>query len=120
MRMIALMTMILGWLVYSAMSAWAGCPICTSMNRPAAPKSATMDHAMAGMNMPGATGKAEALKDPRATGRAAHMPLCAACLPPAAMADRDAKPVFLYPAPALARVLDDNRPAPLAPPPRMF
>ncbi|ARO28855.1 MULTISPECIES: hypothetical protein [Rhizobium] len=122
MRTLALMTMVLGWLVYSAMSAWAGCPTCASMNGPAAPKSATMDHAMAGMDMSGATGKAQALKDPCAAGRAAQMPLCAACLllPPAAMTAAGVKPVFAYPAPALARVLDDDRPAPLAPPPRMF
>ena len=122
MRTLALITMIVGWLVYSAMSAWAGCPTCASMNGPAAPKSISMDHAMAGMNMPEAAGKAKALKDPCATGSAAHMPLCAACLllPPAAMAVAGAKPAFAYPNPALARVLDDNRPAPLAPPPRMF
>ncbi|MFS8147083.1 hypothetical protein [Rhizobium sp. BR 249] len=126
MRTLALITMILGWLVYSAMSAWAGCPTCASMNGPATAKSAsvdqgTMDHAMAGMDMPEAAGQAKALQDPCATGRAAHMPLCAACLllPPAAMATAGAKPVFAYPAPALARVLYDNRPAPLAPPPRL-
>ncbi|PDT01864.1 hypothetical protein CO666_23550 [Rhizobium chutanense] len=122
MRMLALITMIVGWLIYSAMSAWAGCPTCASMSGPAAPESATADHAMAGMGMPEAAGKAKALKDPCATGRAAHMPLCAACLllPPAAMAAAGAKPALTYPAPALARVLADNRPAPLAPPPRLF
>ncbi|EJZ20356.1 hypothetical protein NE852_04780 [Rhizobium sp. Pop5] len=121
MRTLALITMVFSWLVYSAMSAWAGCPTCASMNAPAAPMAGTMQHAMAGMDMPEPAGKANRLKDPCAAGGAAHMPLCAACLllPPTVLATTGAKAVFAYPAPALARALDDNRPAPQAPPPRL-
>ncbi|OWV82637.1 hypothetical protein ATY75_27055 [Rhizobium sp. N122] len=119
MRTLALITMVLGWLVYSAMSAWAGCPTCASMNAPAAETG--MHHQMAGMQMPDAASKADPLKDPCSTGNAAHMPLCSACLllPPAIMVVDSAKPVFAYPTPALARALDDDRPAPQAPPPRL-
>ncbi|RFB98307.1 hypothetical protein B5K11_04120 [Rhizobium leguminosarum bv. trifolii] len=119
MRTLALITMILGWLVYSAMSAWAGCPTCASMNAPAAETG--MHHQMAGMQMPDAAGKADPLKDPCASGNAAHMPLCAACLllPPTVTVMDGGKSAFFYPAPALARALDDDRPAPQAPPPRL-
>ncbi|MBB2754793.1 UNVERIFIED_ORG: hypothetical protein GGI57_005529 [Rhizobium aethiopicum] len=121
MRTLALVTMVLSWLVYSAMSAWAGCPTCASMNAPSAAEAGGMHHQMAGMAMPDASGKAAPMKDPCATSNAAHMPLCAACLllPPAMLVADNAKPVFAYPAPALARALDDNRPAPQAPPPRL-
>ncbi|MBX5222076.1 MULTISPECIES: hypothetical protein [unclassified Rhizobium] len=119
MRMIALITMFLGWLVYGAMSAWAGCPTCASMNAPAA--GGSMHHEMAGMPMPKEAGKAGSLKDPCASGNFAHMPLCAACLmlPAAVMTVAGGKSNFGYPAPPLARALDDNRPAPQAPPPRL-
>ncbi|MDR9758501.1 hypothetical protein RJJ37_02460 [Rhizobium redzepovicii] len=120
MRTLALITMVLGWLVYSAMSAWAGCPTCASMSAPAAAE-AGMHHEMAGMQMPDAAGKANPLKDPCTSGNAAHMPLCAACLllPPTVTVMDGGKSVFFYPAPALARALDDRRPAPQAPPPRL-
>lgn len=122
MRMLALITMFLGWLVYSAMSAWAACPTCASMNALTAVDSGSMHHEMAGVHMPKEAGRATApLKDPCASGNSAHMPLCAACLllPPAVMAVAGGKADFGYPTPPLARALDDNRPAPQAPPPRL-
>ncbi|ANL32949.1 hypothetical protein [Rhizobium phaseoli] len=121
MRTLALITMVLGWLVYSAMSAWAGCPTCVSMNAPVAGQTGVVHHQMTVTHMPDAAGKADPLKDPCSTGNAAHMPLCSACLllPPAIMVVDSAKPVFAYPTPALARALDDDRPAPQAPPPRL-
>ncbi|RUL96037.1 hypothetical protein [Rhizobium chutanense] len=120
MRTFRLMTMLLGWLVYSAMSAWAGCPTCASMNAPAAVETG-MHHQMAGMDMPETADKTAPSKDPCASGNAAHMPLCAACLllPPAVAVTDGQKSVFGYPAPALARALDDNRPVPQPPPPRL-
>ncbi|NNU66669.1 hypothetical protein FE844_022175 [Rhizobium indicum] len=119
MRMLALITMLLGWLVYSAMSAWAGCPTCASMN--AAVIENGMHHEMAGMDRHEAAGKADPLKDPCTTGNSAHMPLCAACLLlPATVTVMDGgKSMFGYPGPALARALDDERPTPQPPPPRL-
>ena len=58
MRTLAFITMVLGWLVYSAMSAWAGCPTCASMNAPVAAESGSLNHEMAGMHMPKEAGKA--------------------------------------------------------------
>ena len=120
MRALALITMVFGWLVYSAMSAWAGCPTCASMNMPVA-ESGGMHHEITGMKMPGPAGKSNPLKDPCAAGGSAHMPLCAACLllPPTVAVMADGKSIFGYPAPALARALDDNMPPPQAPPPRL-
>ncbi|NEJ71450.1 hypothetical protein GR197_13000 [Rhizobium phaseoli] len=126
MRTLALITMLLGWLVYSAMSAWAGCRACASMNMPVAVEAGSMHHQMAGMdvskeNMPEGPCHAAPLKEPCAGGDAAHMPLCAACLllPPTVTVMDGGTSVFGYPAPALARALDDKRPAPQAPPPRL-
>jgi hypothetical protein len=121
MRTLALITMLLGWLVYSAMSAWAGCPTCASMNAPVVVENG-MHHQMAGMDRHEAADTADPLKDPCATGNSAHMPLCAACLllPPAVTVMASGKSIFGYPAPALARALDDNKPTPQPPPPRLF
>ncbi|MCV9944139.1 MULTISPECIES: hypothetical protein [unclassified Rhizobium] len=119
MRMLALVTMFLGWLVYSAMLAWAGCPTCASMN--AAAIETGMHHEMAGMDMPQVAEKTAPSKAPCAAGNAAHMPLCAACLLlPATVTVMDGgKPIFGYPAPALARALDDEKPTLRPPPPRL-
>ncbi|MBY5370787.1 MULTISPECIES: hypothetical protein [Rhizobium] len=119
MRMLALITMFLSWLIFSAMSAWAGCPTCASMN--AAAIETGMHHEMAGMDRPWMADKADPLKDPCASGNSAHMPLCAACLLlPAAVTVMDGgKPIFGYPAPAPVRALDDDKPVPQPPPPRL-
>ncbi|MGO6696143.1 hypothetical protein ACCS54_31100 [Rhizobium johnstonii] len=120
MRMLALIAMCLGWLVYSAMSAWAGCPTCASMNAPVAVETG-MHHEMHGMAMSGAERKTEPSKDPCAAGNAAHMPLCAVCLllPPTVTVMDGGKSIFGYPPPALARALDDDKPTPQPPPPRL-
>ena len=119
MRAFALMTMFFGWLVYSTMSAWAGCPTCASMNMAVqAEASAAHLHVVANS---GTAAKNNSAKDPCAMG-AAHMPLCAACMvvPPAYFIADGGKAVFAYPAPAPDRALRDNRPTPQAPPPRFI
>jgi len=120
MRALALMTMFFGWLVYSTMSAWAGCPTCASMNMAVQPET-TSHHHMDGMATPDMAAKSDSAKDPCSTS-AAHLPLCAACmvLPAADLIAAGGKPVFAYPSPALDRALRDNRPAPQAPPPRFI
>lgn len=121
MRALALITMFFGWLVYSTLSAWAGCPTCASMTMPVQIETSTTHHHMDGMSMADMTPQKDSAKDPCSTG-VAHMPLCAACmvLPPIDLVANGGKPVFAYPAPALDRVLRDNRPAPQAPPPRFL
>jgi hypothetical protein len=119
MRALALMTMFFGWLVYSTLSAWAGCPTCASMSTAVQTEASMTHHHMSGMAMPDMAAKADSAKDPCSTG-VAHMPLCAACmvLPPADLLADGGKHVFAYPSPALDRALRDNRPTPQAPPPR--
>ncbi|XAZ24216.1 hypothetical protein LVY75_13425 [Sinorhizobium sp. B11] len=127
MRAFALITMFFGWLVYSTMSAWAGCPTCASMNMAVQAEIGAAHLHTDGMDMGGMMSKSDmaaknnSAKDPCATG-AAHMPLCAACMvmPPAYFIADDGKAAFAYPAPALDRALRDNRPAPQAPPPRLI
>ena len=53
MRLLSIATMMLAWLAYGTMFAWAGCPMCASMNQPAAADMSTgMSHqAMADMEM---------------------------------------------------------------------
>lgn len=115
------MTMFFGWLVYSTLSAWAGCPTCASMNMAVQTKASMTHHHMEGMAMPDMAAKADSAKDPCSTG-IAHMPLCAACmvLPPTDLLADGGKHVFAYPSPALDRALRDNRPVPQAPPPRFI
>ena len=126
MRAFALMTMFFGWLVYSTMSAWAGCPTCGSMNMAVQAEAGAAHLHTGGMNMGGVMSngmatKNNAAKDPCTAGTT-HMPLCAACMvvPPADFIADGGKAVFAYPAPALDRALRDNRPAPQAPPPRFI
>ncbi len=119
MRAFALMTMFFGWLVYSTLSAWAGCPTCASMSMPVQTETSAMHHHTDGMDMSKMAAKETSAKDPCSTGTA-HMPLCAACmvLPPADLLADAGKAAFAYPSPALDRALSDNGPAPQAPPPR--
>lgn len=121
MRPFALMTMFFGCLVYSTMSAWAGCPTCASMTMAVQAEASVPHHHADGMDMRDMAAKDSSAKDPCATG-VAHMPLCAACmvLPPADLIADGGKHVFAYPSPALDRVLRDSRPAPQAPPPRFI
>ncbi|TCS06775.1 MULTISPECIES: hypothetical protein [unclassified Rhizobium] len=116
MRALALVTMFFSWLVYSTMSAWAGCPTCASMNMAIGAEASTAHHHMADV-----ASKGDAAKDPCSTG-VAHMPLCNACMVlPADVPIADGgKHVFAYPSPAPDRALRENRPAPQAPPPRVI
>ncbi|MBB3966385.1 hypothetical protein [Rhizobium metallidurans] len=122
MRLLSIAMMMLAWLAYGTMFAWAGCPMCASMNQPAAADMSTgMSHqAMADMEM-GNSIKASALaKSPCEGGGMTHMPLCSACLvvPVDVIVHDDGKQAFSYPSPAIALALPGARPAPLAPPPR--
>lgn len=121
MRAFALVTMFFGWLIYSTMSAWAGCPTCASMTTMVQAEASVPHHHTDGMEMPEMAAKDNSAKDPCTTG-AAHMPLCAACmvLPPTDLISDSGKPIFAYPSPAPDRALRDNRPAPQAPPPRLI
>ncbi|GAA3061475.1 hypothetical protein GCM10010520_07170 [Rhizobium viscosum] len=119
--------MFFGWLVYSTMSAWAGCPTCASMNMAVQAEAGTAHLHTDGMGTGGMMSKSgmaaknNSAKDPCATG-VAHTPLCAACMmvPPADFIADGGKAVLAYPAPAPDRALRDNRPAPQAPPPRFI
>lgn len=127
MRAFALMTMFFGWLVYSTMSAWAGCPTCALMNMAVQAEAGLAHFHTGGMDMGGMVSKSDmsaknnSAKDPCDTG-VAHMPLCAACMvvPPADFIADGGRAAFAYPAPAPDRPLRGNRPAPQAPPPRFI
>jgi hypothetical protein len=120
MRLVSIIAMLLGWLIYSTMSAWAGCPMCASMATVASAQTAMPHHEMGGMKM-AETGKADPFKDPCATGGMVHLPFCSACLmvPPTLMVDTGARHVFAYPSPASGQPLQDTLPGPVAPPPRL-
>lgn len=120
MRFFSLATMMLAWLTYGTMFAWAGCPMCASMSQPATNSMTMQHHHMAGMEM-GETAKVSAPeKNPCAAGGMAHMPLCSACLvvPVDVIVHAGGKQVFSYPSPAIALAFPGARPAPQAPPPR--
>ena len=118
MRLVAIIAMIFGWLIFSA-SAWAGCPMCASMNQPTVSDMQHDMHGMAGMAM--AHAGHDAAKDPCSPGNPGHMATCSYCLttPAAVMIGDGGRHVFAYPAPAAAKALADLRPAPQAPPPRL-
>jgi hypothetical protein len=122
MRPIAIVTMMFAWLVYGTMSAWAGCPMCASMNQIASVDHGAdaQHHHIAGMEM--GTARAAPAKDPCAAGGMVHMPLCSACLvvPPVIDIQAEGRQVFSYPAPATSHAFPGARPAPLAPPPRLI
>jgi outer membrane murein-binding lipoprotein Lpp len=121
MRPIAIVTMMFAWLVYGTMSAWAGCPMCASMNQIASVgNGVAAQHDMAGMDMGAASAAPE--KDPCAAGGMVHMPFCSACLvvPPVVAIHAGGRQVFSYPSPASAETFPGARPAPLAPPPRLI
>jgi hypothetical protein len=126
-RHFAILTMILAWLIYGAMPALADCPICDSeLSMTSDMASATPMDGIGGMDMHG-DGKhvghehASHGVNP-CSGDMAHMSVCAACLimPPFVAVDAGKPFAFSYPAPALSDPLHENRPAPLAPPPRLI
>ncbi len=132
MRVLAIVTMMLAWLVYGTLSAWAGCPMCASMSASVDMASDAQHHHMGGTDVSGvdmagmaadmghAAKHTAPAKDPCATGGMPHMPFCSACLivPPAVAVHADGQRPFSYPSPAIDAAFPGARPAPLAPPPR--
>jgi hypothetical protein len=122
MRFFSIATMMLAWLAYGTMFAWAGCPMCASMSQPAA-DSMTMQqqHHMPGMEMDETVRVSAPAKNPCTDGGTAHMPLCSACLvvPVDVIVHDDGKRAFSYPSPGIALAFPGARPAPQAPPPRL-
>jgi hypothetical protein len=120
MRLLAFISIVLAWLVYGIVSAWAGCPICLTASTPGSAETVTTHHHGDHAGMTEAAKKADRVKAPCSTDGAAHTSSCAACLvvPPPLVADAGAEHLFAYPAPAVAQALHGDRPAPQAPPPR--
>jgi hypothetical protein len=121
-RHFAILTMIIAWLIYGAMPALADCPICdsemvTQMVSETVPSHAM--HDMGGMERHGTVQTKNHGNNP-CSGDMAHVSFCAACLivPPSIAIDSGRQLAFAYPAPALSHPLRDNRPVPVAPPPR--
>jgi hypothetical protein len=44
MRLLAFISIVLAWLVYGIVSAWAGCPICLTANAPGSAETVTTHH----------------------------------------------------------------------------
>jgi hypothetical protein len=119
MRVLAILTMLIAWLLYGAMPALANCPVCDSAM--STPQAATMNMA----DMPGMAGHAN-MAEPKekkpenpCAGGMAHVASCAACLAlTPALAAESGKPIASYPVPAPGQRLFGSRPQPMAPPPR--
>jgi hypothetical protein len=98
MRIFSIAAMIVAWLIYGTMFAWAGCPMCASMSQPAAVDMAAgeLHHHMPDMEMGETVKVSEREKNPCADGGMAHMPLCSACLvvPVDVIVHADGKQVF--------------------------
>ncbi len=121
MRLFSIATMMLAWLTYGTMFAWAGCPMCASMSQPAAVSMTMQHHHMPGMDMDETVKGSAPEKNPCAAGGMAHMPLCSACLivPVDVIVHAGGKQAFSYPSLAIALAFPGARPAPQAPPPRL-
>jgi hypothetical protein len=122
MRFVATLVMILAWLAYGTMSAWAGCPMCASAatNAAVAIPAAAHQH-MPGMDM-GKSTQPSPVKDPCSTGGMVHMPFCSVCMiaPPADIGAADSRAFAPYrPLPAPEQALPGVTPQPVAPPPRL-
>ena len=122
MRVFAILTMLVAWLLYGAMPALANCPVCASaMSQPA---TMSMHDGMA--DMPGMVGHAN-MAEPQQTkpenpcaGGMAHVASCAACLALIpTLTIEDCKHAFSYPVPAPGQRLAGSPPQPTAPPPRL-
>ncbi len=124
MRLFAILTMLIAWLIYGAMPALATCPICDSEMTMSVTASMSMDDTMAGMHgmadHSAMTKQADKKPDNPCAGGMAHVPSCAACLAvaPSLTLDDGRVLAFSYPAPTHGQRLADSRPAPTAPPPR--
>ncbi|MBN8950302.1 MULTISPECIES: hypothetical protein [unclassified Rhizobium] len=123
MRVLAILTMLIAWLLYGAMPALANCPVCDSaMSMPA---TATMSAHDGMVDMPGMAGHAnigepkEKKPDNPCAGGMAHVASCAACLAlTPALVIEGGKQIVSYPVPAPGQRLFGARPQPTAPPPR--
>ncbi|SCB33031.1 hypothetical protein [Rhizobium hainanense] len=123
MRLIAMLTMLIAWLLYGAMPALASCPVCDSTMP--MPVTATMSMNDGMGDMPGMTGHGDMAqhheKKPEnpCAGGMAHVASCAACLAlTPTLSIEEANNTFSYPAPAPSQRLAGSRPQPTAPPPR--
>lgn len=123
MRLLAILTMLVAWLLYGAMPALANCPVCDSAAAMPATASMNMHQGMA--DMPGMAGHGDMAehqgKKPEnpCAGGMAHVASCAACLAlTPALAAASGKQTFSYPAPMQGQRLAGSRPQPMAPPPR--
>lgn len=112
MRLLAILTMLIAWLLFGAMPALANCPICDS---------ATAMPVAAAMSMHSDMTQHQDRKPANpCAGGMVHVPSCAACLAvtPVLVAIDGKQHAFSYPAPASGQRLTDSRPEPTAPPPR--
>jgi hypothetical protein len=117
MRVLAILTMLIAWLLYGAMPALANCLVCDSAMSMRATATMSMHDDMAD-HADIAQHQQKKPENP-CTGGMAHMASCAACLAlTPTLAIEGAKNTFSYPAPAPSQRLADLRPQPTAPPPR--
>ncbi|GAC1041756.1 hypothetical protein [Rhizobium sp. No.120] len=122
MRLLAILTTMIAWMLYGAMPVLASCPICDSVAAIPAASTMTMHGGMA--HTPGMAGHGDMHQEKKpenpCAGGMAHVASCAACLAltPTLMAD-EGKQAVSYPAPAPGQRLADSRPQPTAPPPRL-
>ncbi|MFK0165801.1 hypothetical protein [Rhizobium sp. NPDC090279] len=123
MRVLAILTMLIAWLLYGAMPALANCPVCDSAMAMPVALTMTMHEGMA--DMPGMSGDRDMAqhqeKKPEnpCAGGMAHVASCAACLAlTPTLTAAGGKHLFSYPVPAPGQRLAGSRPQPTAPPPR--
>ncbi len=124
MRLLAILSMVIAWLLYGAMPVLASCPICDSVG--AMPAASTMSIHETMADMPGMASHSDMAqhqeKKPQnpCAGGMAHVASCAACLAlTSTLMAEEGKRAFSYPAPEPGQRLADSRPQPTAPPPRL-
>jgi hypothetical protein len=124
MRAFAIITMFVGWLIYGAVCAWAGCPMCLTTIEASKSPQGTAHEDMNGMAMAGKpAGKAgKAWPGSRLCSGSGwkHIPLCAACvaLTPDVANDDRTKGATARLVPGPTDRLREMRAAPIPPPPR--
>jgi hypothetical protein len=121
MRVLAILTMLIAWLLYGAMPTLANCPVCASaMSLPATTSIHDGITDMPGMAGHGNMGEPQQTKPENpCAGGMAHVASCAACLAlMPTLAVEGGKHAFSYPAPEPGQRLAGSLPQPTAPPPR--
>lgn len=120
MRLLAILTMMIAWMLYGAMPVLASCPVCDSVAAMPAASTMSMHDGMAGMTGHGDMAQHHEKKPENpCAGGMAHVASCAACLAlMPTLVIEDGKHAFSYPAPAPSQRLAGSRPQPTAPPPR--